>query len=53
MAIHVEIRFIAMHPLANGVGHPACSKNVARPVKREGVLAVKALARLNLVMNRP
>ena len=53
MAIHVEICLIAMHALANRVGHPAYSKNVASPVEREGVLAVKALARLNLVMNRP
>ena len=52
MTIDVEIRLVAMHPLANPVRQPTHSKNVARPVKRKCISLVQALAGENFILDR-
>ena len=44
VAIDVEIRLVAMHALADRVGHPAHGENVAGAVQGEGVVGVKTFA---------
>src|SRR5580693_6254052 len=44
MAIDVEISFVAMHALANVVGHPTHGENVAGAVEGEGVARIETLA---------
>ncbi len=43
VAVDVEIRFIAVHPLADVVGHPANGENVAGTVEGESVGCAEAL----------
>src|SRR6202034_3339856 len=42
VAIDVEIRFIVMHSLANGVSHPSEGKNVSGAVKVERIGSIQA-----------
>ncbi len=49
MAVHVEVRDVAMHPLAHEVGHVAERQDVGRAVKRQAVVVRQALARLHFL----
>ena len=52
VAVDVEIRLVAVHALAHGVGHPAHGENVAGAVEGERVVGVQALAGEDFVVNR-
>src|SRR5271168_4183929 len=52
VAIHVEIRLVAMHALADVVSHPAHGENVAGAVEGEGVVRVEALAVHDFAVDR-
>ena len=52
MAIDVEVRLVAMHPLPNPVGQPPDGKNVARPIKDKRVALVQAFAREHFIFDR-
>jgi hypothetical protein len=52
MAVHVEIRLVAMHPFADVVRHPAHSQNIARAVESKSVIGVQSFPRSNLTVNR-
>ena len=40
MAIDVEVGFVAVHPLADGIGQPADGEDVCRTVERERIVLV-------------
>src|SRR5215468_3751021 len=52
VAIHVEIRHIAVHPLTHMVGQPAQRQNVCRAVERNRFVKIQSLAGKNLLRNR-
>ena len=52
MPVDVEIRLIAVHAFAHGVGHPAHGKNVAGAVQGNSVVGVKPLASHNFLVDR-
>src|SRR5258708_31747362 len=52
VAVDVEIRFVAVHALADIVGHPSDGENVAGTVKRERVGCAEALASKDFGMDR-
>jgi hypothetical protein len=52
VAIHVEIRLVAVHALANIVGHPTHRENVAGVVESEGVDGVETLTSNHFRVNR-
>ena len=52
VAIDVEVGLVAMHTLADGIGHPAHGKNVAGAIQGEGVVNIQALAGHDFVMDR-
>src|SRR5690348_11597078 len=52
MAVDVEIRLVAMHPLTHEIGHPAHGEDIARPVKRKRISGIKTHARENFFMDR-
>jgi hypothetical protein len=39
--VHVEVRYVAMHPLAHMVGQPAHGQHVRRSVKHNAVVEVQ------------
>src|SRR5262249_48176274 len=43
MAIHVEIRLVAMHALANMVGQPAQGEEIRGAIERQRILRTEAL----------
>ena len=53
MAIDVEVSAIAMHALADVIGHPANRENISGAIEGERVLGIQAFARNNLVMDGP
>src|SRR5262249_45294570 len=52
VAIDVEVSLIAMPALANQVGHPADSEDIAGTVKRESVILREAFAAQYLLRHR-
>lgn len=52
MPIDVEICLVAMHALADVIGHPAHSENIAGAVEGEGVCRVQSLTGQHLGVNR-
>ena len=44
MAIDVEIGFVAMHALTNGIGQPADGEDISGTVKSKGIVDVEASA---------
>src|SRR5271156_1088048 len=52
VAIYVEVSLIAMHALADVIGHPAHRENIAGAVQREQVRGGEALAGHYFGMNR-
>jgi hypothetical protein len=52
MPVDIEISLIAVHALANQVGHPAKGKNVAGPVESERVVDIEPLTGKNFVVDR-
>ena len=48
MAIHIEVRNIAMHPFAHMIGQPSHRKHILRAVKCEAIGEVEPLARNHL-----
>ena len=51
VAIDVEVGLVAMHTLADGIGHPAHGKNVAGAIQGKGVVDIQALAGHDFVMD--
>ena len=51
VAIDVEIGLVAMHTLADGIGHPAHGKNVAGAIEGKGIVDVQALASHDFVID--
>lgn len=52
MAVNVEVSRVPMHPLANPVGQPPHSKDVARPIKNKRIDLIESLAGENLIFYR-
>ncbi len=52
VAIDVEIRLVAMHALADVVGHPAHGENISAAVESESVVRIQPLAGQDLGVNR-
>src|SRR5215471_9129612 len=52
MAVDVEIRLVAMHPLSHKIRHPADGEDVACPVKHKRIRGIKTRARENFFMDR-
>jgi hypothetical protein len=52
MPVDVEVRFVAVHPLANVVGHPTRGENVAGAVENEGVVGSQPFSGKNFRVNR-
>ena len=52
MTIDVEIRFVAVHALADVVGHPAYGENICGAVESEGVVGIQSLTSPNFGVNR-
>ena len=52
VAVDVEVRGVAVHPLAHPVGQPADGENVAGAVKGESVGLVQALSGQDFVLDR-
>ncbi len=52
MAIDVEVGLVAMHALADVIGHPAHGEHIAGAVERERVGGIEALAGHQFGMNR-
>jgi hypothetical protein len=52
MAIDVEIGAVAMHALADVVGHPPDGEDVAGAVQCEGVVRGEAFAGKHFLVNR-
>jgi len=52
VAIHVEIRFVAVYALAGVIGHPAYGEDIAGAVESESVVRIKALTGQHFGVNR-
>src|SRR5450631_1150381 len=52
MAIDVEVRLVAMHPLPNPVGQPTHREDIAGAVKRKRIGLVQTLASEDFVFDR-
>jgi hypothetical protein len=53
MAIDVEVRPIAVHALADLIGHPADGKNVCGAIEGERIVRIQPLAGDDFVINGP
>ena len=52
VAVDVEVRLVAVHPLAHGVGQPAHGQNVAGAVQGKGVVGFKPFAGEDFLVDR-
>jgi hypothetical protein len=53
VAIDVEVRLVAMHPLSDRIGHPAKREDVAGTIESEGIVCIKPFTCRHLRINGP
>ena len=52
MPVDVEVRTVAVHPLAHVIGKPPDGQDVSRPIKLQGIGGVEPFARHDFVVDR-